>query len=346
MISFRRLKKKIQNGLQFSWRKKSSHSFRYHGYKPQTYAPFHLMPLQKTTILKAKDKKLISRSVEKIFSRSGGSHGVPNVGNVSQKNDRRLFFTMICLVLIGFSVIAYTGKGWLFGLVSGVEYFEVQENVVIEGCRMTSPAEIRELAEIRYHTNLFSINLGKLEAILVRHPWVSEVKVHRIWPNRLFIRLVEHVPEALIVQGEPGKEKLHYLDEKGVAFIPVTPGQDLDFPVITGVENVQTPERLKETLGDVVHFLKLVKSNNPNLPAQSVSEIHLDKVEGMVVYLVEHPFPIFFGTGSVGKKYKQLQDVLGVLYKQRKEGMVISQVEYIRMDYLTNKVLVAQSGSG
>jgi hypothetical protein len=26
--------------------------------------------------------------------------------------------------------------------------------------------------------------------------------------------------------------------------------------------------------------------------------------------------------------------------------MLISQVEYIRMDYLTNKVLVAQSGSG
>jgi hypothetical protein len=136
------------------------------------------------------------------------------------------------------------------------------------------------------------------------------------------------------------------MDMKGVPFVPVKPGQDIDFPVVTGVENMQDPAERKAILGDVAHFLKLIKTNNPNLPAQSVSEIHLDKAEGMVVYLVENPFPIFFGTGSVGKKYKQLQDVLGVLYKQRKEGMLISQVEYIRMDYLTNKVLVAQSGSG
>jgi len=38
--------------------------------------------------------------------------------------------------------------------------------------------------------------------------------------------------------------------------------------------------------------------------------------------------------------------VLEVLYKKQEKEMQISRVEYIRMDYLEDKVLVAQSGSG
>jgi cell division protein FtsQ len=284
--------------------------------------------------------------LKQIFSRFSRSQRTNVTGKDPRKAARRIFLLKFCAALICLIAMLYAGRGRLAGFISGVEYFEVQGNVAIEGCRVTSPAEIRELGEIRYHTNLFGLDLRKLEAIIGRHPWVSEVKTHRNWPNRLLIQIVEHTPEALILQGDPGKQQLYYMDMKGVPFVPVKPGQDLDLPVVTGSENMQGPAERKAIFNDVAQFLKLVKTNNPNLPAQSVSEIHLDKTEGMVVYLVENPFPIFFGTGSVGKKYKQLQDVLGVLYKQRKEGMLISQVEYIRMDYLTNKVLVAQSGSG
>jgi cell division protein FtsQ len=338
MISYRMLKKKIQASVLFSWRRKTKHGFRPPSFTQQTYIPFHAQSSQKQSMSWSRLKK--------FFARSPRPQGANVAGRDPVKKDRRIFLSKVCVAVVSLAVLLYAGRGLLTDLVSGVEYFKVQDNVVIEGCHMTSPAEIRELGEIRYNTNLFGVDPRKLEAILIRHPWIGEVKINRTWPNRLLIRIVEHVPEALILQGDPGKEQLYYIDVKGVPFIAIKPGQDLDFPVITGVENIKTPAARKEILGDVVHFLKLVKTNNPNLPAQSVSEIHLDKTEGIVIYLVEHPFPIFFGTGGVAKKYKQLQDVLGVLYKQRKEGMMISQVEYIRMDYLTNKVLVAQSGSG
>ena len=116
----------------------------------------------------------------------------------------------------------YAGRGWLTGFISGVEYFEVQGNVVIEGCRVTSPAEIRELGEIRYHTNLFGLDLRKLEAIIGRHPWVSEVKAQRNWPNRLLVRIVEHTPEALILNGDAGKAAAVLY---GYERCPVRPGQ-------------------------------------------------------------------------------------------------------------------------
>jgi cell division septal protein FtsQ len=338
VISLRQLKKKILAGWLFSWRRQAKHGFRPPTFTQQKYTPFHAISSQTQSVFRSRLKQ--------IFSRLQGFRRTHVTGRDPQKTARRISLAKSFAILIGCVALLYAGRGWLMGFMSGVEYFEVQSNVVIEGCRVTSPAEIRELGEIRYHTNLFGLDLRKLEAIIGRHPWVSEVKAQRDWPNRLLVRIVEHTPEALILNGDPGKQQLYYMDMKGVPFVPVKPGQDIDFPVVTGVENMQDPAERKAILGDVAHFLKLIKTNNPNLPAQSVSEIHLDKAEGMVVYLVENPFPIFFGTGSVGKKYKQLQDVLGVLYKQRKEGMLISQVEYIRMDYLTNKVLVAQSGSG
>jgi cell division septal protein FtsQ len=304
------------------------------------------MPRQSYTSFQKKGQpSSVGRGLKRIGSFFARSKVVDSVKR-NPRTGRVVPFVVVGAFILVLAAIGYMSRGWVAGFFSGVEYFEVQDNVAIDGCRVTTPAEIRELCEVRYHTNLFTISSEKLAAILVRHPWISEVTVDRIWPNKLQIHVVEHVPEALILQGDPGKEELYYMDSRGVAFIAVKHGQDLDFPVITGVGNFPEPDKRKEILGDVLHFLKLVKSNNPNLPAQSISEIHLDKTEGMVVYLVDYPFPIFFGTGAVGKKYKQLQEVLGVLYKHRKDGMQISQVEYIRMDYLTNKVLVAQSGPG
>ena len=64
-----------------------------------------------------------------------------------------------------------------------------------------------------------------------------------------------------------------------------------------------------------------------------------------MVYLVDYPFPIFFGSGNTKQKYARLVQVLKALYKKEKGEDLISEIEYIQMDYLQNKVLVAQTGS-
>jgi cell division protein FtsQ len=331
------LKKKIGKSPLSSWEKKGKSSSQSPTFTKQSYTPFKHNSSQQSSLVKKGAKKTAS-----FFSRLGKSNPV---GKTPRKTDYRGAVFTLCLILIGVGVLLYSDRSWIEGFCSKVEYFEVGDNVVIEGCHVTTPAEIRELAEIRYHTNLFSVNPGRLAAILVKHPWVRDAHIHRDWPNKLVIDIVEYVPEALAVSGASGQQKLYYMDADGVPFIPVQPGQDLDYPVITGMEKMKLPDKRRQALHEAMQFIRLVKRNNPNLPAQSISEIHLDQTEGMVVYLVEYPFPIYFGLGDVTKKYKQLEDVLGVLYKQRKDGMLISQVEYIRMDYSENKVLVAQSGS-
>jgi len=225
-----------------------------------------------------------------------------------------------------------------------LELFRIKD-IGIYGYALTRPEEIKELAGVDYTTSIFSVSPEKIAASIDAHSWIAEVLVEKIWPDGIRIAVKEHKAAALLLDGPPDRAALVYMNKKGEIIAPVRKGDDLDYPVISGL-GVFSAEKRQEALADAVVFLKLISYNNPNLPAQSVSEIHFDDREGMIVRLVDFPFPIYFGSGEVQKKYKQLRSVLAVLYKKRNNNVDISGVKYIRMEYLEDKVLVAQSQSG
>ncbi len=229
-------------------------------------------------------------------------------------------------------------------LVSSIELFHIKE-IAVSGCQKTDVADLKTMAGVDYNTSMFLVDPERVESALVGHPWVKSAKVERQWPNSISIVVVEHVAEALMVSGPENGGKFCYINRDGESITPVQAGEDIDFPVITGANLLSESEK-NIALKDASTFLKLIGSNDPNLPEQSVSEIHLDREKGMIVHLVEFPFPIYFGKGEVKKKYKQLRKVLAVLFKKRNRNMGIGQIDYIRIDYLENKVLIARTESG
>lgn len=235
--------------------------------------------------------------------------------------------------------------GWRT-LVPNVSFFQLHQ-LEFKGCSVATEAVLRERGGlVLYQTNLLTLDTEKIEKLLGTVPWVSAAKVTRNWPSGLVVTIVEHSPIALVNEMKDGNPVLSYLDKAGIAFLPVEPGKDMDYPVITGFERLRDPLLRQQIFSDIVQFLKQTEKNNPNLPAQSVSEIHVEEDGGLVVFLVEYPFPVFLGKGQIVQKYNRLVKVLEDLYKKQDEGMQISRVEYIRMDNLNDKVLVAQSGSG
>lgn len=228
--------------------------------------------------------------------------------------------------------------------VTSLQLFQIKD-IVITGNRISRSSEIKSMAGFDYNTSILDISPEEVKALLMKHPWIKSAKVERRWPNGITILIREHNVEALLVKGSPREEKFYYINRAGVPIVVVQAGQEIDFPVITGFNGLQEEER-GALLQDAITFLKLIRNNNPNLPAQSVSEIHMDKTRGMVVHLVEFPFPIYFGRGEVKNKYNKLLKILAVLYKKKKGNVDIGEVKYIRMDYLEKKVLVAKTRSG
>jgi len=224
-----------------------------------------------------------------------------------------------------------------------LRYFRIHE-IEISGCRTVNPEELRKFADISYEMNMLSLEPKRIQSSLLKHPWVKSARVKRVWPDGLMISVQEHRPQALVVL-EDGK-KFSYVSSSGVIFSTLDKGQELDFPVITGLDSFDTDEERKDNLAAANLFLRLAERNNPNLPAQNVSEIHFTERGELILYLVEHPFPIYFGKDSIKRKYTQLRRVLEVLYRKRKGRAKIEEVAYIRMDYQKDKVLVAQNQKG
>lgn len=243
---------------------------------------------------------------------------------------------LIGLILAGGFMLVTGPMQKLYG---NIRYFRIQE-IEVSGCVKTNPVSLRKFADISYEMNMLTIDPQEIQKRLEEHPWIKTARVKRIWPDAITVAINEYRPQALVVQ--EGNGEFEYLDRKGNIFATVGLGQEMDFPVITGLDRFGTDTEKKELLGTAISFLKLSGRNNPNLPTQNVSEIHFSSEGELILYLVEYPFPIYFGKGEIKRKYNQLRKVLEVLYRKKKGSAIIDNVAYIRMDYMKDKVLVAQ----
>lgn len=227
-----------------------------------------------------------------------------------------------------------------------IEYFKVKE-LTITGESVLSKEDLRKAANIIIHqTSLLGVNTLDVEEKLEANDWVARASVDRNWPSGIEIDIVENIPLALLHLKTASGSELRYIDKRGNSFLTVSPGGKIDFPVITGLSEIQDETKRDAAFSEVLIFLNKARRNDPHLPVQSLSEVHVTKEGNLVVYLVEYPFPIFFGNGNTKQKYGRLVEVLKALYKKEKGKDLISEVEYIQMDYMQDKVLVAQSGQG
>lgn len=248
---------------------------------------------------------------------------------------------IILLVFLGGVGVKYSGIGQVIGAgFAEIEYFHLK-NLDISGCRVTDKGSVRKLAGLDYNTSLLTLEKEAVSSRIAQNPWIASARVTVKWPDGLEIIVREHKPEAIIALGETGHKSLYYVSNRGLPFTRVSLDDELDYPVITGLSSMEELEEDIETRKDVFTFLKQAKRNNPRLPIQGVSEIHINDQKELVIYMVDHPFPIYMGKGEMKSKYRQLLSVLEVLYRKHSKGAKISKVASIRMDYYGDKALVS-----
>ncbi len=266
--------------------------------------------------------------------------------SASRPSGRRKMLLALCLVCAAVLFVRSGGFSLFAVLLEDIDYFRITE-IRVEGSSNSTADEIRAASGVKVSESLFSVNEREItEKVRKESLWVDQVTVARHWPDTLILKVREYKPHALIALGEEDRAQLYYLDNKGNAFVKTAYGMDLDYPVITGLEDSEDLESIYVDLDAPLELLRLAGSNNPNLPVQSISELHVDDEEGLILYLVEHPFPIYIGDGDIRKKYVRLRKVLEMLYKPRRTGMDIGRVAYIKMDYLKDKVIVGYGESG
>ncbi|PIE58543.1 MAG: hypothetical protein CSA33_02445 [Desulfobulbus propionicus] len=258
-----------------------------------------------------------------------------------QKTSPVTFCTRLCTLLVCGGIIAVAGY-FGFQLVQKSDVFHLAE-IEISGNKVTSRQNILNAAGVDRGDSLIGMRPLEIEQRLesLDHIAVAEVKRH--WPSTLKIQVLEFFPVAMVYVENPAGDVLYYMDQAGKLFAARGQGQEIDFPVITGIQipDLQTNVSLPDDglTGEAITLLRLAAQGNVVLPIQSISEIHLDRHKGVVLYLVETPFPIYFGQDDMEAKYNRLVDILDQRYREK----TIDGVQAIRMDYMHNKVLVAKA---
>jgi cell division protein FtsQ len=254
-------------------------------------------------------------------------------GSFREFSRKLMLLFMVILMVSGVAavlgVLVYKG-------LSHSSFFQIT-GIKIEGCRRTTKEMVLELSGVDIHSNLMALDLQVVKEHIEEHGWIEQAKVDRLWPNELVITIYERNPVAMI-NLEGG---LYYLDRHGVVFAEVEAPADLDFPVITGLEDRQ-PSETGEVIEEALRFIASSSRGNPALPKQNISELHVDAKGDFILFLVDRPLPIYLGRGEMATKYSRLTRVLTWLYRTG----TFSDFAYIDMGYEKNRVLVGTRKAG
>lgn len=251
---------------------------------------------------------------------------------------------IIAVLIFGTGILLYCQPPFVENIVGNINVAKVESVEFVGLSRQAENILYRQAGVVRYQTSMFEVDVDHVAAELKKLSWVDTATVTREWPSTVKVVIQEQIPVALVHTPEEEAE-FYYINKKGAFYRAVGEGDDLDYPVITGLGGLDS-KQFKSGLDDALLFLKKVSANNPNLPVHAVSEIHVDMQGELTVYLVDTTFPIYLGTRSIEESYTFLVRVLEDIYRKRSHGTSLANIGYIQLDYMKDQVLVAESGSG
>jgi cell division protein FtsQ len=247
---------------------------------------------------------------------------------VSRKDNRKKdkFQWRRRLMLVGmmmmFGIAVWTFYGWReqVGLASVAArrfifenpYFAVGE-IQVRGSDKVRGNEIISMAGLRHGMNLWSIEPAKIEKKVSKHPWVRRVLVRREFPRRVVIEVEERRPKAIVAVG-----KLYYVDADGILFKEVAQGENVRFPMLTGIRTEELGSldpAVRRRIQDALRLGDLMAKDS-----HALSEIHFDAPDRLVVYTIAHPVAIHMGWGDWEGKLQRLDRVL-TLWRGKEERL-------------------------
>jgi cell division protein FtsQ len=215
---------------------------------------------------------------------------------------RVLFYGVVGIAGVSAAVVA--GRFLLYApqmLLVKAEQIEVTGNHIV-----SREAVLQQFAHDRGRSVL-RIPLDARRGALEEISWVEAATVQRILPNRIRVELTERTPIAFLRNGT----ELALIDGHGV-ILDRPRGEDLQFPIITGLsENMAREERGKrmQTYQEFMKDVDLVRSGS----SDRVSEVDLANPKDLRAVMTgiasasdTQALTIHFGAGDFTGKYRMV----------------------------------------
>ncbi len=184
--------------------------------------------------------------------------------------------------------------------------------VDLEASGRPGPDEIRSMSGIRPGMNMLSLDTEEVSRRLETHPWIQHATVVKRLPDQVLIKVRKRRPVVLVgVQG-----CLYYMDAEGKILDKVEPGASLDFPMMTGLDQDVEDARRCGDGRDLQQALSLLRVLQATAALGSVSEIQIDRSEGLSFVLEGFSVPVHVGWSGFLEKMIRFEKVLPSLASQ------------------------------
>jgi len=213
--------------------------------------------------------------------------------------------------LLLISLFFFTGH-WVYVHLLEDPFFRVRE-IKLEGCRKIEQEALLSLIKIEGMPNLFTIRLNDLAKRLETHPWIDQIKMRKVFPNKILIHVEERKPMAIIQL-----EELYYIDTQGEIFSPVGDRDEYNYPYLTGLTRQvlqKDPVEAKRLINKALELLRVVDLEKAP-PLDEISEIHMDKALGIHCFTKAEGVEIKMGWEDFGEKLKRLSLIWSDLRKR------------------------------
>ncbi len=227
---------------------------------------------------------------------------------------RRLGQKSVFALLLGIGIMVF----WLWWptLVKGFEYWlEVREQflikeIVVEGNVWTRRRSIVAALRFAPRQLIFGFDIEAARRRVAALPFIREAWLRRRWPDRIEIRVREYRPVALL-----NLDRLYLVGDEGRVLAPVTAGEPLDYPLISGFTLTQWRSRpwiWRRLLQRAVALLKVWKMSGQDWP-EGVDQIVLDEVSGITVLTTRPAWELQLGWCGYRERLLHWRRVLEVL---------------------------------
>jgi len=191
---------------------------------------------------------------------------------------------------------------WVYVHLLEDPYFRVRE-VEVEGGRKIPKETLLSLTRLEGMPSLFSVKLKGVVKRLESHPWIEQVRVRKVFPNKIVIQIEERKPMAIIQL-----EDLYYVDIKGEIFTAVGDRDEYNYPYATGLTRrilEKDPVEAKHLLTKALEVLRIV-SQEKVPPLEEISEIHMEKSFGIHCFTKAEGVEVKLGWEDFEEKLKRL----------------------------------------
>ncbi len=208
--------------------------------------------------------------------------------------------------------------------------------------------EVRKLAGVGPHTNIFTVDLKRVAARVQQHPWIATARVHRRLPDGIRIEVKEHqAAAAVLFESTRGRGDLFYLvNRDGRAFKRARLTELEGLPLVTGILRSDYRTRPAQTRAQIRSALTLARRYLARAGRPPLGEIHVDPVEGLTLYTARRAVQVRLGRGDLTAKLRRLDRILRLLARrgQRPRAIRLDNERYPKR--VTVQLAEADVGSG